>query len=187
MHLRALFLFSLLAFAASGCATTKPPAQTLRTFKIAGNKAVDLPVTREGATVPMENGDVRIEIAGYTLDAANRELFFTFGFREKKKAAPRSVTVEDVSGDSALVLVADSAPELDGNGSWKGNSAPYRRFDPPLGWLTDLGDTIKVFRFTIVLADGRPFILHQAAIWAGAQKQFVREILGYDTPDQKLK
>lgn len=187
MHLRAFLLLSLLALAIPGCANTKSASQTLRTFKIAGNKAVDLPVTKDGAMVPTENNDIRIEVTGYLIDAENRELLYTFGFREKKKAAPRSVTVEDVSGDTPVVLVADLAPELDSNGSWKGNSIPHRRFDPTLGWVTDLGDTIKVFRFTVILADGRPFILHQASVWSGSSKQFVREILGYDSPGEKLK
>jgi hypothetical protein len=184
MLARAILAFCLLTLV--GCAT-KSESKTLRTFKIAGNKAVDLPVTKDGAILPTENSDIRIEVTGYLIDAENRELVYTFGFREKKKAAPRSVVVEDVSGDTSEVLVADLAPELDSNGSWKGNSIPRRRFDPSLGWATDLGDTIKVFRFTIILADGRPFILHQASIWSGAAKQFVREILGYDAPAQKLK
>jgi hypothetical protein len=169
----------------AGCAS-KPGTQ-MRSFNIADNKRVDLPVDAAGAPVPVENDDFRIEVTGYVLDAENRELAYTFAFRAKKKAAPRSVTVEDVSGTAPEVLVVDSAPELSADGVWKGNSIPRRRFDPSIGWVTDLGDTIRVFRFHITTADGRPFIIHQASIWPGESKGFVREIMGYDTPEQRLR
>jgi hypothetical protein len=185
MRVTRVFLWIMSLALLAGCAGTKPAR--MRTFNIAGNRAVDLPVDANGAPLPVETDDFRIEVAGYVLDAENRELAYTFALRSKHKTAPRSVTVEDVSGAAPEMLVSDSAPDISTEGVWKGNSIPKQRFDPSIGWVTDLGDTIRVFRFQVITADGRPYIIHQAAIWPGEAKAFVREIMGYDTPDQRLK
>jgi hypothetical protein len=132
---------------------------------------------KDGNAKAVENHTVRIEVTGFLLDETNRELVYTFAFTEKKNARPRSVLVEDVTGERPEVLVVDSDPQITLEGYWKGNSTPRRKGDLSLGWVTDTGDTYKVFRFSITTADGVPLIIHQASVWSGHSKPLIREVL----------
>jgi hypothetical protein len=171
-----LLLVALLGLL-GGCATT---SGEMRTFRIAGGKTIELPIARGGA-LPTENADVKIEVTGFMLEGANHALTYAFGFSEKKSERPESVKIEDVTGTESEVLVLDSAPVLGKEAYWKGTSTPRKKGDPSLAWLTEPGDTMKVFRFTIVTADGRELVMYQASVWGSASKPLVRKILGYGT------
>ena len=173
--LRQLLLLGVAALLGA-CATE---SVQFRTFKIAGGVAVDLPMSNVGA-MPVENDDIKIRLTGFVLDEDKREITYTFGFIEKKAAAPRSVRVEDVTGETAEILVIDTAPEITPSGYWQGNTMPRRNGDSSLGWLLDNADTYKVFRFSITTADGRPVVIYQAAMWPANAKPLIRTILNGD-------
>lgn len=130
-----------------------------------------------GRAIPTENADVKIEVTGFMVDGKEKQVVYTFGFTEKNHATPRSVKVEDVTGPTAEVLVDAAAPQLDPQGYWKGDAKPLNKGDPGLAWLDASGDTIKVFRFTIVTADGRELVMYQASVWSGGSKPVVRQVL----------
>jgi hypothetical protein len=173
--LRHLLLIGVAALLGA-CATR---SVQLRTFKIAGGVAVDLPMTKAGA-MPVESYDVKIRLTGFVLDEDKREITYTFAFIEKKAAVPRSVRVDDVTGETAEILVIDTAPEITPSGYWQGNTMPRRKGDSSLDWLSDNGDTYKVFRFSITTADGRPLVIYQAAMWPADAKPLIRTILNVD-------
>jgi hypothetical protein len=165
---------SVFALAAllGGCAT----GSSLRTFTVAGGQTIELPIAPGGA-LPTENADVKIEVTGFVLKSQEREIVYTFGFTEKKRETPRSVRVEDVTGPTAELLVEDKSPQLDAHGYWKGSATPRKRGDAGLSWLNEAGDTTKVFRFTIVTADERELVMHQASVWSGDSKTLLRQLL----------
>lgn len=158
----------------AGCATDGTP---MKSFRIAGGQTVQVPFSMAGA-LSTENADVKIEVTGYLLHGAMREISYTFGFTEKKGERPQEVMVEDVTGDQAQRLVVDRNPQLSSNRYWKGDAAPMHKGDPALDWVDQPGDTIKVFRFTITTADGRQLVMYQASVWPGAAKGLVRMVLG---------
>jgi hypothetical protein len=171
----------------AGCVTrpaAPPPSAArpaeMRTVTVAGGESVRVPI-EHGAARHAENSDVKIESAGFVADRAKQEIVFVFGFREKKMEWPRSVTVEDVTGDNAELLLTDTTPRLARDGTWKGTAAPLRKGDPGLAWLEKSGDTFKVFRLTIITADGRKLVMFQAAIWGAALKTTFRQMLGYES------
>lgn len=161
------------AFVLGGCATN---SDSMRSFTIAGGQTVTLLVSPSGA-VRTENADVKIEITGFTLDGVPKEVVYTFGLTEKNRAVPRSVKVEDVTGSTAEILVEDKSPQLESGEYWQGSATPRKRGDVGLAWLNERGDTIKIFRFTIVTADGRELVMHQASVWSGSSKPRVRQLL----------
>lgn len=111
------------------------------------------------------------------IDGKTAELTYTFGFTAKKKQTPRAVLVEDVTGASAVPLVEDQSPTLEAGGYWKGESTPRRAGDPSLVWLSTPGNTEKVFKFTITLADGRVEEIYQASLWSGQMKPVIKQAL----------
>jgi len=179
----------------AGC-TTQPPAthpaeaqpsatqgstarpDEVRTVTVAGGESIQVRI-EHGDAKRAENSDIKIEVAGFVADRPRREIAFVFGFKEKKMEWPRSVMVEDVTGDDAEVVVSDAAPRLTRDGIWRGTASPLRKGDPGLEWLAQPGDTFKVFRLTIVTADGRRLVMFQAAIWGPELKATFRQMLGY--------
>jgi hypothetical protein len=155
-----------------GCAT----ASRMQTFTIAGGETIELPIARGGA-LPTENSDVKIEVTGFALDGQAKAITYAFGFTEKKRETPRLVKVEDVTGSTAELLVEDNSPRLNADGFWKGSAIPRKKGDAGLSWLKEAGDTTKVFRFTIVTADGRQLVMHQASVWSGTSKPLLRQVL----------
>jgi len=175
----------------AGCATTPgaaPPRTPgaaaaapveVRRLKVAGGKTVEIRI-EHGDAKPVETSEVKVQVAGFVADRERQELVYVFGFREKKGAVPRAVTVDDVTGAEAAPLVADAAPRLSRDGYWTGKAAPQRRGSAGLAWLGDAGDTFRVYRLTITTADGRTLVLFQAAIFGTELKAAFRQILGYE-------
>ncbi len=161
-------------------ATEAAPAPAeVRTVTVAGGESIQVRI-EHGAAQRVENSEIKIEVAGFVADRTRREIVFVFGFKEKKMEWPRSVTVEDVTGDDAEMVVSDTAPRLTRDGIWRGTAPPLRKGDAGLGWLSEPGDTFKVFRLTINTADGRRLVMFQAALWGAELKATFRQMLGYD-------
>ena len=157
----------------AACATS---SLETRTFKIAGGESVSLPF-EYGVARSTENADIKIEVTGFVLDSLKRELTYAFGFTEKQAEALRSVKVEDVTGPEAEVVVLDSAPHLSAKGYWKGNSTSHKKEDPAVAWVYDSGDTVKVFRFTVMTAAGRQIVMYQGSVWSARTKPYAEAIL----------
>lgn len=180
MLLARLLLPVLALTLAAGCATKAAKPQT---FTIAGGQQIELPITNDGAP-PTENADFKIEVTGFMLDEDRGEVLYAFGFTKKTGPALQRVRVDDVTGPTAEILVIDETPTLEKN-YWKGTALPRKKGDPGLVWLTQDGNTIKIFRFTLTTHDGRSLVMHQAAVWPGEAKPLLRQLLGYDGPARR--
>jgi hypothetical protein len=170
MKLITVGLFSVVLTACVG------PGSTMRTFPVSGGNTVSLPFARGGA-LSSQTSDVKIEVTGFMVDAEKSELTYTFGFTEKNGKTPMRVTVEDVTGATAVELVADLSPSISADGYWKGVSSARKAGDSSLAWLHEPGNTEKVFRFTIILNDGRTEEIFQASIWPGQSKPIIKRAL----------
>ena len=162
----------------ASCAT---PQASLRTYQVAGGKTVRLPVYAAGARWS-ETARIKIDVTGFMIDGDKAELTYVFGFTSKSNQALRAVTVEDVTGPTAVTLVEDPNLTFDTTGYWKGESTPRRAGDSSLDWLSAPGDTEKIFRFEIIFADGGVEEIYQASIWSGQTKPLVKKALKLTGP-----
>lgn len=108
------------------------------------------------------------------IDADNAEITYMFGFTSKSGKPLQRVTVEDVTGRTAVPLVDDKSPALDSR-YWKGYSAPSKVGGDTLAWLQVSGNTEKVFRFIITFTDGQTETIYQASVWSDQAKSLAKK------------
>jgi hypothetical protein len=151
---------------------------------IAGGQKVRIDFDNHGSIVDGEDEDVRI-VSGLLvphLKEKNFTYLFSFQAKHGHVQAPRSVQVDDVTDDVALSLVDDQHPALNKTGIWTTSIGPV---DPDkVPWLLEIENSVRIFRFTIVTADGRTLVLYQAASYPAAIKKYFREQLGIDKKEQ---
>lgn len=145
-----------------------------RSFVISGGEVVSLPVAKGGA-LPSENEDIKIEVAGFLMDGAKKELTYTFGFSLKSEASITSVRIEDVSDTTSELMVNDVKPKS--GKYWKGYSVPKTIADKNLRWILVDADSVRIYRFTITTSTGTKHVMYQASLYPGASKQLLRRIL----------
>jgi hypothetical protein len=141
-----------------------------------------------GQPVQVEDDDVKIIIAG--LRPVGRDLFQLFSFQVKKGQLPRRVTIEDVAGDTRELFVDDLHPKFHVNPkkpdektnvwSWVSPPLSYRNWKPQ--WIHEPDDSVRVYRFTIVTADGRKLVEDQAVQYPFVIKQLIVRTLGTEAP-----
>ena len=149
-----------------------------RNFTISGGGTVTLSFT-PGGLIPDENADVKLLPVSIDLKKEFKAIDYHFSFTEKEGRGLRSVVVEDVSDPKAEILVEDGQPSLQGK-DWHGVSGPKLPDDPRLAWLNDPDDTFRIFRYTIVTADGRQIVMYNAAGYLPFAKTYLKKQLGLD-------
>jgi hypothetical protein len=95
-----------------------------------------------------------------------------------KGARPVSVMVDDVSDEPILNLVSDANPKLTGENHWNMLTAPHSPMDEYAKWVMSLDNTIRVYRFTIKLADGTTHVLRYPIFVPQRAKAMIRYQLG---------
>jgi hypothetical protein len=95
-----------------------------------------------------------------------------------KDSRPVSVVVDDDSDAPILGIIADNAPKIVGKGMWAGTSPPYNPNDEHMAWIQTLDNSVRVFRFTVVLTDGTTHVLRMPFFVPGPTKQMFRAELG---------
>ena len=158
MKSKAIYLFCLLFTATVACAETQE-------YTVLGNQKIKAKV-QNGMPLPAAKNGITVKGAGFAF--GNGKLIWGFDFTTKK--TPTKVVVEDVSGKSAIVLVEDSKPKLNGH-DWTGNATPVALSKEESPWLFEPGDTTKVFRFTITLeGNPEPVVIYQPAVYTEQTK-----------------
>ena len=158
----------------SGCAANNN-YQT-RSFPVAGGKKIWIAFNERGA-LPVKTSDIEVSVAGFLTDKEKKELTYRFLFKVVSNQDPKKVVVQDISEGNPEVLVTDTHPILRG-GYWGGQSAPKTKDDPQVSFLRNDRDSIRVYRFTITLADGREVVVDQALFYFGIMKSEARHNLG---------
>ena len=163
---------ALLLVALAGCAT----GEYSLVIKVSGGEKVHVVLGR-GGPVPTEEDGIRIESTTSAPDAEKKNLIYTFEFSDAKSRGLQSVKVEDVSEETPYLLVEDAKPQLT-NHRWRGVSRPLGVGAGPIQWVMQLGNTTRVFRFTLVFADGKKAVLHQGSMYGDAVKAGIRQMFG---------
>ncbi len=158
----------------AGCAS----GQYTYVTTIGTGERLEFPLER-GLPVMVKKGSYEVVHVGLmpSPDPSLKQTVFLFAFTDQTGVAPRSVVVDDVSDREPIRLFEDLEPKLQNN-QWRCITRPYDGDDPALHWLGQLGDTMRVFRFTITTADGREVVLHQAWSAPGWMKAAMRRTLG---------
>ncbi len=163
-------LLLLLALALAGCVGSGTYAILV---PIAGGEKLRVPLRPP----PASNDAIQITTAGLEPSPEPEAVIYWFGFKLLKPLEIRRVTVHDVAGDRAILLVDDSAPRVVG-AEWKGASPVLRGEDERLAWVYQLDNTIRVYRFRIETGDGRTLVLQQPSIVNSGAKRLMRAKLG---------
>lgn len=144
--------------------------------------------TGERLVFPLVNGSPAkakkgsIEVLNASLipnpNPAEHKHIFLFVFAEADGVPPKSVVVEDVTDRELIVMVDDQAPKLAENNHWRGTSKLLTGEDREVEWLGQLGDTMRVYRFTVTKSDGKQVVLHQGWMIPGRLKAPLRKAFG---------
>jgi len=113
----------------------------------------------------------------WTMDKS-KGLAIAFQVAFKAGAKPVTIAVDDVSDEPILNVYTDRAPVLSSKGNWNAVTPPHNPADEYAKWIMTLDNTIKVYRFTVKLADGTTHVLRYAIFVAGPIKGYMRSQLG---------
>lgn len=163
MKLFGVLIATLALFAGGANAAT-------REFTYLGTQKLKHSVDK-GGPVSTENGDIKIEVTGHVgalEPGVGLTLEGAYGFTVKRPLTITRVRVEDVSGETAKLMVDDEKPELSAEGYWKGRGDSVLVDAQRPEWIHVLGDTWRIFRFTITTAQKGDIVLLQPS-WSSAE------------------
>ena len=166
-RLLALAGLGLLAGCATGSYSINMP--------ISGGQTVPLELTTTGM-LHGENDDFRIDAAVYQFDPKVKNGTYLFAFLVKKRGAPRSVKVDDVTDDEPKNLYQTDQIKVQ-DGHWKQRTESFVPDQQNLKWIFEIENSIRVYRFTIVTADGRTDVLYEGCNYMGFVKELIRKSL----------
>lgn len=167
-------LMALVGFGAAGCATSEYRYSKVvsggerLTFRMVKGRMDDMKVDEFEGRSPI-----------ILPDKDQKKISYAFGIHVASSTPPKHVRVEDVSDEQPILLLDDANPQLV-KAYWRGQSAWYGVDAPEINWVTFLGESVRVYRFTITAADGRTVVLHQAMVVPAFQKAMMRALLGKD-------
>jgi hypothetical protein len=165
----ALAIFSSLL---TGCSTG-----TIVLVPVMGGKEkVRVELTAHGPTHAAEDG-FEIQFVSFVPNKAPKTPDFIFLIGVKDAKPPRSITVEDITDEASRMFLTDEAPKVTA-GVWRGELLTLPLSDPRIEWIHRMNSEIRIFRFTIIAADGHRVVLDQASSFPTYIKDVVREAYG---------
>jgi hypothetical protein len=105
-------------------------------------------------------------------------MVFNFVIKFEHGATPTSVKVEDVTEDPILEIYHEDHAHLMKKNVWGGTSRPYAPQDEHVKWILTLDNNIRIYRFTVKLADGTTHVLLKPVMVPAYMKDFIRTQLG---------
>jgi hypothetical protein len=162
------FVAALLA----GCAT----GDVSLVVPVSGGGKFPVPIAR-GLARPTEIDGFTLKAPLFTLSDEKTRLVYLFEFSDPKGRALQSVRVEDISDAKPLLLLEEAMPTSN-QGLWRGVSRPVSPGEEGLKWIYSIDNTVRVFRFTIVTADGRSVVANQGALFPNVFKIPARQAFG---------
>jgi len=172
----------LLFAAMAGCAVPMTSSNTYM-VPLANGENMEMSI-KNGGLAMVEQDGIRISQVALDPSADKKHVVYTFGLIAKSGLAVKHITVEDMTDDPVRIVEDDPAPKLV-DGKWKVSTPILDATDPVFIWLIQLDDSIRVYRFTVTLADGKQVVLKQPAMFPVFLKQLMRVMLGIDKPPGK--
>lgn len=152
-------------------------------FPIVGGEIVTVGLTERGA-VPVENDKIKIEAAGFTVQASKSTpggatLTWIFALTSKTAQKVEQVSVEEVfTGETAVMYLQDKSPRLSKEGMWSMLAAPVDITPETPAWLYAGGKpSVFIFKFTVIIPGEPTQVLYQLSSFSTPTKElFVRKI-----------
>jgi|SRR5271165_7559741 len=139
---------------------------------------IEVPLSRDPVVV--DDGTVsvkRFQFAPWALEGG-KGLAFAFELEFKGGSKPEEISVDDVSDTPILGVYTDKSPKLSKDNLWKAVSPPHHPADELVKWMMTLDNTVKVYRFTVRLADGTTHVLRYPIFAPVQMKSFMKGQLG---------
>jgi hypothetical protein len=170
----ALAVLCVSAAILAGCATGEYAFVT----RVSTGERLQLPI-KNGEPLHPKSGTIEIAYAGVQpgLSPANKEFIYYFSLWENSGKAPRSIKVEDITDDKAVLMVEDLSPKLSSLNRWGASSRAYTGTDPEMHWVSYVDESMRVFRFTIINSEGQKVILDQGWFLPAWAKAAMRKAL----------
>jgi hypothetical protein len=106
-------------------------------------------------------------------DGAKRVVIrFDAGFTKGVK--PASIVVRDISEAPIMTIVDDRAPILNGF-VWQGKTEPLGPSDDFIKFMTNIDNSIRVYRFTFTMVDGSVHVLTLPIMVPGFLKEAIEK------------
>lgn len=174
-----------------------PPATFLgkpvkeKGFLILGDQQVTLHVTESGP-IPEESDKLRFDFNNPKMarptpaDGRPPRFVWSFAIELLRDVKPTHVSIDDVTGKTAIALVDDGSPMIKTFGkepAWLGEQISeciIQREAPCSAWLFRSGMQWFVFRATVTFDDGSTEVLYQAAAFEPDRMGPVFKWLGVD-------
>jgi hypothetical protein len=167
----------LSAVVVGGCATGEYAFVT----RVSTGERIQIPI-KNGAPLHAKSGTIEIAYVGVQpgLSPENKDKHFIYYFLvwENSGKAPRSIRVEDISDEKAVLMLEDLAPKLSPLKRWGAATRPYTAADPDMHWVSYVDDSMRVFRFTIINSEGQKIVLDQGWYLPTWAKATIRKALG---------
>jgi hypothetical protein len=163
----------------AGCVVPMTSSNTYM-VPLSNGETMEMSIKNGGLTLADQDGIRIVEAGALNPSATKKEIVCTFQLIVKSGHAPKRILIEDMTEDPVRVVVDDPAPKLDAANHWKLTTPVLDAKDPIFAWLTQLDDTIRVYRFTVTLADGSQVVLKQPQMYPVFMKQLIRKMLGMD-------
>jgi hypothetical protein len=92
-------------------------------------------------------------------------------------ARPASIVVTDVTEAPILTVFDDRAPKMALGNHWVGLTAPLGPSDDLISFLSDIDNSIRIYRCRFTLTDGSTHVLSVPVIMPGVLKAVIRSRL----------
>jgi hypothetical protein len=161
-----------------GCSMS-PDVATIVT--IADGTKVDVPLGANG-NQPVSDDAVSIRLLQFSPwdmgPDKPKAVAFHFIVEFLKGAQPTSIKIEDVTEDPIELIYEDDHAHLTKGNIWGAGSRPFAPQDEHVKWILTLDNNVRVYKFTVKLADGTVHTLLKPIIIPGFMKDFMRTQLG---------
>lgn len=176
-----LALAGALALALAGLAGCVVRQDVSVRVTTADNQVIDLPLTT--APGPVGDGVVTVQslqLAPWDVDKEKgkaKTLAFTFVVQFQPGSTPARITIEDVTEAPILPIFEDRSPKIVKNNLWGAVSSPVLPHDEHVNWLMTLDNSVRVYRFTVLLTDGTRHVVYKPIFLSSQMKNYIRSIL----------
>ncbi len=168
--LSSLAVFSLLF---AGCGTR---GTTMLVPVNGGRERVRVDFTSHGPAHAEADG-FEVQFAGFLPNPAPKTPDFCFTLSIHGVPPPRRITVEDITDEAPVLFFTDENPTVK-NEAWRGLITGIDAHDPRTAWLYHVNDDLRIYRFTVIAADGHKVVLDQASNYPNYIKTAIRTFFG---------
>lgn len=173
---------ALLAALTLGAACSMQPSYSAKVTSADG-VTVEVPLSE---TVQATDGVVTVRYFQFvplkTATGETKNLGYAYALYFIPGAVPVSLVLDDDTDDPIINLQTMDSPKVGDKGIFKGITDGFSPMESRANWISTLDSGIRVYRFTIKLADGSVHVLREPIFVPANAKVMLRVVLGVKEP-----